>query len=635
MYNPAYFYQTRIRSVGVGAVIDENGRHLQVIGSLPINEGDFVWTDGKIAYGHRPTRQTVNLCLEQYGGIPVIGNLKNGYYALDGEFYEHEYKVPVMLNDNKYLYYTSVPYNNYDFLRRDEEIMEDDEGNNIGFYLAFEVLGQSADSEYVIYGSYYDSNLLMLNEGRRLIKRNSTIRVATETMGSSVASGPLAGYRFYTLTELAEFKLAENIAIQEELKKIYDSFNTGGYYDRAFYYAWIVNQLIDFRFTDRKGNWEMVLASHCSGVMYFIVDDSTGMAVNKIPLSEHPRVESTPTEETVEMLEYLGSIPIGDIQDGIYPAGMYRVRVTWKKTAKIVTDSEDEDNMNDASTRKVHAYAEVNPSYVVQKIKSDGTKEIVQKHISTQKAKYLPPTGNDDENDYYYITREERTFTSLVDYGWYGYCDDAIFVQEEVRIYNEEWIGSDEDDFLRIGMPTFIEGHGTAMYINRAYRSIADCESGIGEPISPEPPTNYEIKLGGGVAKTNTLGIYEVKDESGKVILDEYPQPKGHKAFWVEPTYGLGNNYSEPRRATYHYADGTTEYVENNTKEPKFVKDDDYITYKFPHLSIGKLSNGHLLSNAVGDGELCLIKDKQLTVLDDKSNNYRLNYSKRVKKLRR
>ena len=86
------FYSTTIKSVGSGGVIDAQGRYLSFIGDLPVKEGDTVFTDGKVIFGHAPPKGSPAV-FDQPSGIPVLGvedssdeNELRGYFTMQGNF---------------------------------------------------------------------------------------------------------------------------------------------------------------------------------------------------------------------------------------------------------------------------------------------------------------------------------------------------------------------------------------------------------------------------------------------------------------------------------------------------------------------------------------------------------------------
>ena len=66
------FYATKIKTLGSGGAIDINGRWLRFIGRLPVREGDTVYTDGNVIFGHVPPKAAPML-VSDLSGIPVLG----------------------------------------------------------------------------------------------------------------------------------------------------------------------------------------------------------------------------------------------------------------------------------------------------------------------------------------------------------------------------------------------------------------------------------------------------------------------------------------------------------------------------------------------------------------------------------
>lgn len=81
------FYKTQIAKLGVGGIIDTAGKRLRFIGNLPAKEGDWVWTDGNVIFGHVPIRGTPSIPIPQ-GGIPVRAGRIGGYFTDSGTFHK-------------------------------------------------------------------------------------------------------------------------------------------------------------------------------------------------------------------------------------------------------------------------------------------------------------------------------------------------------------------------------------------------------------------------------------------------------------------------------------------------------------------------------------------------------------------
>ena len=94
------FYQTTIKSIGSGGIVDAQGRYLRFIGDLPVKEGDTVFTDGKYIFGHAPPKGSPAI-FDEPCGIPVLGdeyslsdgNPKDelrGYFTNRGKFKKYD-----------------------------------------------------------------------------------------------------------------------------------------------------------------------------------------------------------------------------------------------------------------------------------------------------------------------------------------------------------------------------------------------------------------------------------------------------------------------------------------------------------------------------------------------------------------
>lgn len=97
------FYQTQLKSVGNGAAVDVEGKHLTFIGDYPCQAGDTVWTDGKIIFGHVPIRGTA-LTTPELGGIPVLADKLRGYFDKNGMFKKYSIAEDDWITNDKRLF---------------------------------------------------------------------------------------------------------------------------------------------------------------------------------------------------------------------------------------------------------------------------------------------------------------------------------------------------------------------------------------------------------------------------------------------------------------------------------------------------------------------------------------------------
>lgn len=72
------YYQTQVKKIRAGSVVDVNGKVLYSIGNFSCKEGDFVWTDGQFVFGHTPARSTPLIIFDN-PGIPVSFVSARGY----------------------------------------------------------------------------------------------------------------------------------------------------------------------------------------------------------------------------------------------------------------------------------------------------------------------------------------------------------------------------------------------------------------------------------------------------------------------------------------------------------------------------------------------------------------------------
>lgn len=118
------YYQTTIRSVGIGDAIDTQGKRLKFIGYLPCQAGDAVWTDGKIIFGH-VSRKTPSPLILDSKGIPTIGEGElRGYINKSGNLREYAIvEDDWITNDDKKFYHGAEKYEDNYII--DAEVSED------------------------------------------------------------------------------------------------------------------------------------------------------------------------------------------------------------------------------------------------------------------------------------------------------------------------------------------------------------------------------------------------------------------------------------------------------------------------------------------------------------------------------
>lgn len=80
------FFQTQLKTIGAGGAVDMQGRRLAFIGYLPVNAGDWVFTDGTVIFGNSKPKGAPAVFKEQQSGIPVIADDLRGYFTSRGQY---------------------------------------------------------------------------------------------------------------------------------------------------------------------------------------------------------------------------------------------------------------------------------------------------------------------------------------------------------------------------------------------------------------------------------------------------------------------------------------------------------------------------------------------------------------------
>lgn len=299
-----YMTQVRVRSIGAGCVIDENGRTLRVIGNLPINAGDVVWTDGRIVYGHKPVRPSVNI-VSKTGAIPAVGfgevfmrrnGIPKGRQIWDAPwvFYEPPARGIQYLSDvwnwmvtSKDAVYCASGH---------PPVGQDDD--DLNFFLDLICTnGAVYTAEYTsedepFQGKYVDSavRFRQLHFGAKNFYLTSDPATGEFTFNWTPAGGALTGNPVVRIKRnkniIQEFSLSDyqNFAL-DTLKEIYNSYDyydeelkdckryrQEGQYDEDYlknvdiWCSYVSGQILNFHFTDDYGNWEMIISNCAEGV---------------------------------------------------------------------------------------------------------------------------------------------------------------------------------------------------------------------------------------------------------------------------------------------------------------------------------------------------------------------------------
>ena len=66
-----HFYPITVVAVGRGAIRGSDGKTLTCIGSMPVQVGDTVYTDGRVVYGHAPIKASGAIINKQDYLVPI------------------------------------------------------------------------------------------------------------------------------------------------------------------------------------------------------------------------------------------------------------------------------------------------------------------------------------------------------------------------------------------------------------------------------------------------------------------------------------------------------------------------------------------------------------------------------------
>lgn len=215
-----YLYPATVESVGLGTVT-AGGRVLRTIGNVQVRPGDRIWTDGRVAYGHTPPREQVNPPAA-FSGVPFIGlpwgadKWYQGYYT-DRAIRKPKHIGPMttssfLVNNGRRLY-LEKPAPGRAVV--DAEILSDDKGTPIGYSIATVPEGEQICSAN-------NSEILIENS---LGTRSETIAIKDNIFVNAAISD------FVKIAGVGDYKF-------------------GGLFSSQYLY---------FRFTDEKGNWELLV----------------------------------------------------------------------------------------------------------------------------------------------------------------------------------------------------------------------------------------------------------------------------------------------------------------------------------------------------------------------------------------
>ena len=233
-----YLYPATVESVGLGT-ITAGGRVLRVIGNTQVRPGDRIWTDGRVAYGHTPPRERVNPPTIR-SGVPFVFTQFGAPEPEQGYFTDRAIKKLKILGDiaNKSFLVNSerkIFFGcNVDNYALDAEVLTDAKGNEVGFSYAYAKERENICS---------------------LPSRNNSKIYIENSLGTSSTIIDLANDDFYDL-------VAEDVVEKCECTEYEITPN--------------MIQCLYFRFTDKKGNWELIAGVSLSMSVYHELPDRPG-----------------------------------------------------------------------------------------------------------------------------------------------------------------------------------------------------------------------------------------------------------------------------------------------------------------------------------------------------------------------
>ena len=158
------FYQTKLSKIYDGGAVDSHNKFLKFIGRLPVQAGDYVWTDGNFIFGHVPFREEPNLTNVQ-GGIPAAFSAAKGYFSKFGSFRPYPIAVDktsprwIVNGKKKYFHSTTRVF--------DAEIAIDENGVEDGLFTA-ELDGINGGNG----GIYFIQDDIVLDDDAVVIKKD-------------------------------------------------------------------------------------------------------------------------------------------------------------------------------------------------------------------------------------------------------------------------------------------------------------------------------------------------------------------------------------------------------------------------------------------------------------------------------
>ena len=270
-----YLYPATVESVGLGTVT-AGGRVLRTIGNVQVRPGDRIWTDGRVAYGHTPPREQVNPPTA-FSGVPFIGlpwgagNWYQGYY-MDRAIRKHRHIGPIttssfLVNNGRSLFLEKTAPGRAVV---DAEILSNDKGTPIGYSIA------------------------TVREGEQICSANNSEILIENSLG--------------TRSEIIAIK--DNIFVNAAISDFVKIAGVGDYKFGGLFSS----QYLYFRFTDEKGNWELLVGVSVQGLsICHTVPQSAGRplfhiysTLSRDIISREPFIGATDIVSCYETVTYSG-----------------------------------------------------------------------------------------------------------------------------------------------------------------------------------------------------------------------------------------------------------------------------------------------------------------------------------------
>lgn len=309
-----YLYTVTVDSVGMGCVSAE-GKTLRLIGNFPVQPGDVVFTDGRIAYGHAPKKPQV-LNSENTKGIPHTcdSSTYNGAINLSGtKINKVNSYTDFRTNPSNWCYTTPQNFYCYSMNSSNPSAQKFDNDDS-SFYLDMLVQRPTNRSSGVVWtAEFTNSDIPYMGKNANPAGNFAhtsflaTNFYFTESSGYSPESGgfdfnwfesdfpnPGDGGRLYAncgirirrngrqtqMIDLSNYQLAidqlqqiycNNDTLDSAIEKRYHCVKSvpRGYekfYSFDIFVSYSVVQCLHFHFTDTDGNWEAILFTMCEGM---------------------------------------------------------------------------------------------------------------------------------------------------------------------------------------------------------------------------------------------------------------------------------------------------------------------------------------------------------------------------------